>query len=121
MSVKKDQMRELRAQGMKFREIAEKFGVTKQYVACVCGTSESGKYIPVGDECVFPNLRRWMNENKVSRSEMLRRMGLEKHTNNMSRLCRCLRGEQQPRKDYIDKLLAVTGMTYEVMFERLEA
>lgn len=121
MSSKKEKMRELRDQGMKQREIAELFGVSKQYVSTVCAVHQPGKYIPVGKDCVYPNLKRWMNENRVSKSEMLRRMGLERHQNNMGRLTRCIRGESQPRKDYIDKMLEVTGMTYEVMFERLEA
>ncbi len=119
-SERKKEMRALREQGLKHREIAERFGVSHQYVAMVCGTCDPRYYIHIGDECVYPNLRNWMNENKISRKELLRRIGVEPLANNYSRLNKYLRGEAQPRKPWIDKMLEVTGMTYEVMFWRAE-
>ena len=120
MADKKDQMRKMRDQGMKYRDIAAKFGVSYQYVAQVCRQYEPEKYRPVSVSCVYPNLRKWMCDNKVGCGELLRRMSLEYHGNNLSRLYRLLNGSYQPRKGYIDKLLQVTGMTYEVMFYQPE-
>ena len=114
---KKDRMKLMRESGMKHREIAEVFGVSKQYVADVCGKCDPAYFVPIGSECIYPNLRKWMNDNKVSRREFMKRMGLTPHTNNNERFCRCLRGEYQPPKPYIDKLLMVTGFTYETLFD----
>lgn len=113
---KRKQMQALRAQGLKYKEIGERLGVSAQYVAVVCGKGDQAYYRPVGDECVYPNLRKWMNKNKVSRREFLRRMGLTAHTGNYERLTSYLRGETEPRKAYIDKMLEVTGLTYEELF-----
>lgn len=115
-SERKEQMRQLRKQGLKHKEIAERFGVSTQYVSVVCGGSSPGRFAAVGEECIYPNLRKWMNENEVSRSEFLRRMGIDVHTSNLQRLGHYIRGEAQPRKPYIDKMLKVTGLTYEVLF-----
>lgn len=117
---KKAQMIALRDQGLKQKEIAERFGVSHQYVAKICGQQSPGHFIPVGDSCVYPNLRKWMNENKITRTELLRRMGLTIHEKNYTKLCLLMTGSSTPRKDYIDKLLKITGMTYEVMFWRAE-
>ncbi len=117
---KKAQMRAMREQGAKHREIAEVFGVSVQYVSMVCGSCAPARFVPLGDECIYPNFRKWMNENKVSRSEFVRRMGLTAHDNNLRRLYQIVRGELQPNKPYIDKMLEITGLTYEVLFAEVE-
>lgn len=116
---RKEQMERLRDQGLKYREIAEMFGVSKQYVAKVCGKQNTAHFKPIGGECVYPNLRKWLNENQVTRAEFLRRMGFIVHASNYTRLCKIISGEWPPRKDYIDKMLEVTGLTYETLFEVL--
>jgi transcriptional regulator with XRE-family HTH domain len=113
---KRKQMQMLRDQGMKHREIAERFGVSRAYVAAVCGKCDPAYFVPVDDGCIYPNLRDWMNKNKVSRKEFMRRMGITGHTTNYERFTAYMRGDAQPRKPYIDKMLAVTGMTYEELF-----
>lgn len=113
---KRKQMQMMRDQGYKHREIAEKFGVSRQYVAQVCGVCDPAYYVPVDERCIYPNLRIWMNENKVSRKELLRRMGLTGNPGNYERLASYLRGDAHPRKQYIDRMLAATGMTYEKLF-----
>lgn len=115
-SDRKEEMRRLREQGLKQREIAEMFGVSIQYVSLVCGKGNPARFVPVSSNCVYPNLRKWMNENKVSKSELLRRMGMDVNTSNSLRLGAYMLGETYPRKPYIDKLLAATGLTYEVLF-----
>ena len=112
----KAEMIELRKQGLKYNEIAEICGVSKQYVSIVCSCSNPSHFRPIGDECIYPNLAAWMNRNKVSRRELLRRMGLTTHARNYNRVASYLRGDAQPRKQYIDKMLEVTGLTYEEMF-----
>ena len=113
---KRKQMQMLRDQGLKYKEIAEKFGVSNQYVSMVCGKCSPAYFQHIDDSCIYPNLRKWMNEKKVSRREFLRRMGLAPYTGNYERFASYLRGESCPRKQYIDKMLEVTGMTYETLF-----
>lgn len=43
-------------------------------------------------------------------------MGLSGHQGNYERLNSYITGNSYPRKPYIDKMLAVTGMTYETLF-----
>lgn len=114
---KRKQMQMLRDQGLRYREIAEQFGCTIQYVAIVCGKSNPSHFVPVGSSCAYPNLREWMNKNKVSRNEFIRRMGLTIAPNNLDRFGAYIRGEAYPRKNYIDKMLEVTGLTYEELFK----
>ena len=114
---KKEKMKLLREQGITCQEIADMFGVSRQRVHQVCGKTHPGYFRPIGDECIYPNLRKWMNENKVSRKEFLQRMGLSPYSENQAQFGRYVRGECQPKKPYIDKMLAVTGLTYETLFE----
>ena len=113
---KRKQMQMLRDQGLRYKDIAEKFGCSKQYVAQVCGKHDPAHFLPIGDECIYPNLRKWMNENKVSRKEFLRRMGLTPHSTNYERFNSYITGNCHARKPYIDKMLEVTGFTYEELF-----
>ena len=113
---KRKQMQMMREAGSKCKEIAEAFGVSKQYVSQVCGKGNPKYFQIVGDDCPYPNLRNWMNENKVSKMELLRRIGLASVPSNYERLCSYINGKTFPRKPYIDKMLKVTGLTYEELF-----
>ena len=59
-----------------------------------------------------------MNENKVSRNELARRCGYVSGRGDA--FAAYLKGECNPRKQVIDKLLEVTGLTYEEAFKRSE-
>lgn len=108
---------QLRDQGLTYREIGEMLGVSRQRVAHICGKQDPAHFYCIGKSCVYTNLRAWMNKHKVSRSELLRRMGLEAHPENITRLSAVMRGEHHPRKPYIDMMLKATGFTYETLFE----
>lgn len=111
------QMYAMRFQGLTYQKIADEFGVSKQYVAKVCGNCCPPNFRGIDEKCIYPNLKKWMNDNYISRAEFLRRMGISAHTSNYQRFTAVMRGETQPKKDYIDKMLAVTGLTYEILFE----
>ena len=106
-----------RDSGMKYRDIAQKHGVTYQYVQQVCAKYFPSKFKFIEESsCIYPNWRKWMNDERCSRYELLRRMGLCTVAGNLDQLRMCMKGKYYPRKPYIDKLLQVTGMTYEELF-----
>ena len=65
---------------------------------------------------IFPNLENWMRENKVSNKDLA--SVVEVTPGCMSHL---RRGETDIMKRYIDRILAVTGMTYEECFAKEKA
>ena len=106
-----------RETGMTLQQVAEKHGVSRQYVSVVCGKYNPSYFKYITEEgCIFPNLRRWMNENKVGKQEFLRRMHMDTCGVNSTRLKGVINGSSTPRKDWIDLMLGVTGMTYEKLF-----
>ena len=118
---KADIYRMEREKGLTYRQIAEKYGVTHQAVSQACGRGDPRYHRFITEKnCIYKNLRKWMNENAVSFAELLRRLGLESASGNMARLHTQLRGKVELRKSTIDKLIAVTGMRYEVLFKEDE-
>lgn len=107
-----------RDKGLSYREIAEKYGVTYQNVAIACGKHNPSRFrYHKENGVIYPNVRQWMNDNKISIAEALRRMGFSTSTNNSNMLSCVLRGKHNPRKEMIDKLIGLTGLTYEKLFE----
>lgn len=94
-------------------------GVSKQRVAQVCAihNADNFQFYRV-KACVYPNFREWLNKNMVSRSELIRRMGLEPCYGTIRRVSGHMRGSDYMPKIYIDRYIAVTGMPYEVLFKR---
>jgi hypothetical protein len=109
----------LHKNGVRHAEIARIVGVSRQRVSQICGKYTPGHFCTITEkECVYPLWRKWMNDNKVSRTEMIRRMGCEPHPEYLSRLHNWMRGNCYPLKQSIDLLLAATGLTYEQLFYR---
>lgn len=112
------QMIDDREAGMTYQQIAEKHGVSHQYVSQVVSTYNPKNFrfiTPKG--CIYPNLRKWMNDNQISVAELLRRMYLEPVQGNVERLRNVMRGDANPRKDYIDRMIEATGMSYKKLFK----
>lgn len=106
-----------RESGMTCQQVAEKHGVTPQYVSYIAGRCDmSGHKVITESQCIYPNLRKWMNEHKVSRSELLDRMYLSRASGNIDKLRFILNGTTIPKKDWIDAMIAATGMSYERLF-----
>ena len=115
----KERCIQLRDEGYTHREIAEIVGVSRQRVHQVCGRNTPGHFRPYSEEdIVYPNWRKVMNENKLTKSEFVRRMGLEVHHRSIGNLTLYMAGKHYPMKRTIDKILEVTGLTYEQLFSR---
>lgn len=105
------------ASGLSVREIAAKYGVSPQAVYAVCGRSNIKNfrvYTPEG--CAWPGLRKWLNENKVSKRELLNKMGLEYGDTNLVNLNENLRGRKDVRISFIRKMMKISGLTFEELF-----
>ena len=113
-----DMYKEERRKGLTYQAIADKYGVSKQAVAQVCGR-DNGLHFREwnSSNCVYPNVRKWLNENRITTNEMMRRMGLETNSCSHKRLRHYLSGHFFPSKQKIDVFLSVTGLTYEQFFE----
>lgn len=107
-----------RAKGLTYRQIADKYGVSHQTVAMACAQYAPGHFRPFNSkQVIYPNLRKWLNDNKVCKSEFLRRMGKVGYGESVQTLGDWFRGRSYPTKQNIDLILAVTGLTYEKLFE----
>lgn len=112
------QMVEDRDAGMTYKEIAEKHGCSVQYVGRVVSKYNPKNFHVITETgCIYPNLRKWMNDNKISAAELLKMMYYEPHPESVERLRNVMRGVGNPRKDYIDRMMAATGMTYQKLFK----
>lgn len=112
------EMKALREQGYTYDQIARISGVSKARVFGLIGKGNPAFAKALSEkECIYPALRQWMAANQISRMALTRQMQDGVAVPYFStRLGRILRGEQEPRKTEIDKLLSITQMTYEQLF-----
>lgn len=108
----------LRAEGATYREIAAKYGCSYQNVAQIMAKRNVKQFRAIKKtQCCFDGLRNWMNENRISISEVARR---ENGTNagGCARSCleKRLRGEQDMKRWEIEFFIDMTGLTYEQLF-----
>lgn len=116
---KSDLYKAEREKGLTYQQIADKYGVSKQCVAGACGKRDIA-YFRYDNSCVYPALRGWINDNKISTRELLRLMGMTSYGQNHANLRYRLNGKGEFTKSDIDKLLEITGMTYEELFREEE-
>lgn len=115
MKTTKEKAIALRDQGMTYQQIADIVGVSKQRVAQICGKTAEWQFRAITKNgCIYPYWRAWMNANRVSRNELVRRMGFSSAV----KLSHWMRGDSFPTKQQIDSILRVTGLTYEQLFYR---
>ena len=101
--------------GFTYQEIADRFQVSKQRIGQIFNMRES-RYSKI----IYPGIRSWMIENNVTVQELNRRMRPEKRTKGNNGLFEKLRGEREITPEEIERLLRVTGLTFEEAFGRKE-
>lgn len=100
-----------RAKGMTYRQIGEKYGVTYQSVYITCRNVDGTYKTVIGPKgCIYPNLRAWLNQDRERSKRFFQAM-------KGCAIREILKGAQMPKKNAIDKMLALTGMTYEELFQ----
>ena len=113
------QMLEMKKNGATYDEIGKAFNVSKQRVAQIIGDEVKGHFkLITPNVCIYPNLRKWMNDNRITKSELTRRFYGNTTPNNIVAVGNFLRGTTKAvTKKHIDKYIAITGLTYEQLFE----
>ena len=107
-----------KAAGLTYQEIADKYGVSKQCVAQACNLYGYSKFTPItAEKCIYVHLREWMNKNRIKRSRLMYMMGLEPICNNYATFNNHITGKTEPKKGFIDRLIKVTGLPYEMLFK----
>lgn len=111
----KAQMYEMHLEGYTLQEIANQFGISKQRVAQILPPMKQGyraAQTEMLNKIVYPNIREWMRKNAVTMRMLVDLCGSEYPT-----IYRMLHNEKyNARRCTIDKILSVTGMTYEEAF-----
>lgn len=112
------EMLEMRRAGASYTEIAERYGISKQRVYQIVGARNKAYFRPITPErCIYPYLRKWMNDNEISIAELVRRGRGNASATNWCELKAVLTGKARAvTKPTIDKLINATGLTYEKLF-----
>lgn len=121
---RKDDYMPLREQGMTYREIAERFGVSYQAVQQVCGRADPALARAITPSmCVYGGLRNWMNKERISKAELNRILhdGWFPGGHSMDVLGSRLRGETSFKMKEINAIIDRSGLTYEQLFLEREA
>lgn len=115
---RKQEMLRLYESGMTMDKIGEKFGVSRQRVFQIIGGNTMRHHSAVTPtKCIYIGLRNWLNDNDVSIMGMTRKMyGNSSPANYQHTKC-VLNGKNNMRKFDIDKIIKITGLTYEKLFE----
>lgn len=113
---KKELYKAARDAGETYDAIARRFGVSRQAVWSVLHKERKPWQNITQSECIYPNLRGWMNDNRVSVPELSERVTGDR--DNGASVRKWIAGDMNPNKKNIDKLLAVTRLTYEQLWEK---
>lgn len=106
----------MRLDGCTLQEVANKFGVTREYIRQITPpVGNYGKKRSSYDSCVYPNIANWLYDNRYSYTRFAKYITISYRT-----LYSALTGSTMPSKSMIDSILAATGMTYEEAFYRPE-
>ena len=63
----------------------------------------------------YPSIKKYMAGHNLSLREFAKRCGVPSST-----MCRMLKGDTEPTKGTIDKILLETGLRYEECFKEIE-
>lgn len=119
MQWKREQATALRKQGKTYQEIADYMGISKAYVAILLDKTvkTSNFHIWPIELSPYPVLTQWMNDNQITRQELAEKLGYSPSTGSYYIITKIMRTDKFTKKE-IDKLLEITGMTYEELFKR---
>ena len=106
----------MRLDGFSYQEIAEKFGVSKQYINQMLQNVISERRNKAVNKIVYPNIANWLKDNECSISEFVIRVGIKRSTLDYK-----LHGTGKFNSDEIKRILDVTGMKFEECLKMKES
>ena len=123
MISKTQQIIQLASEGCRQSDIAKKVGVSRQFVSHICwkhniSIERTSITTFSSENCVYPALRDWWNENNMSYKKFFDLMQMSYHGENLKSMKSFFMGNRDIRKSFIDKLISVTGFSYEQLFYR---
>ena len=114
---RKERIFELRRIGLTYREIGAMCGCSGQYAWSIAKGTERERPTRrvTEEECCYPNLREWMNDNKVSIGSLCRALYGRGDSGYPNQL-RWKMNNGTLKKWEIDAILSMTGMSYKEAF-----
>lgn len=103
----------MRLEGNTIQEIANRFGVSKQYISKELRTERIRSNEKIVNACIYPNIRKFLVQERLTCRGFSNEFGLSYAT-----LYNTLTGKAEPRKKTIDRILECTGLTYEEAFSK---
>ncbi len=105
----------MRLEGASLQECADRFGVTRECIRQITPPVQArarsrGKCF---EDCAFPNLAKWLCENRYSYNSFAKLACISPVS-----MKKALNGATSVTKRVIDRILEVTGMSYEVAFAK---
>ena len=114
----KVEMYRMRLEGKSYQAIADRFGVSRQYVYRLIGQQcKSEPYRNVNVQ--YTGLKKWMNESRYSIAELARESGCTDNHSYVT-ITSYLQGSPRMDIDSIRKILRLTGLTFEEAFGEAE-
>ncbi len=115
---RKEKMRELYLSGKTLDEVGKEFCISRQRVFQIIGGN--AKFRRVTDKQLenvkYIGLRKWMKENNVSMTQLTRLIYGESLGTNYQVVRNRVCSYKEIPKSFIDKLIEITGLPYEVLF-----
>lgn len=102
----------MRIDGFTLQEIADKYGVTRERVRKILANSCTESGIS-RKNYIYPNIADWMRENKVTQKMLGDKLGCWQST-----VSNYLIGRSSPSFEFINAILDITKMPYEVAFSK---
>lgn len=112
---RRNEILHLRFKGQTYQQIAEQYGVSRQRIAQIVGKPGRNRGFSE-EECIYPGLRKWLNDRRMTKNELCRRLGYKSLGCSVIRLSSRLNGQTELRKQDIDGFIRLTGLSYEVLF-----
>ena len=117
---KKEAMKLRVEENMTYAEIADQMGVSKAYVALLLKDSvkKPNFHRWAWDSTPYPVLTQWMNEHQMSKMQLATALGYAPSSNSQYIVYRRMKEGRLDKKE-IDKLIQITGISYENLFRRM--
>lgn len=108
----------MRLEGATIQSIADKFEVSPSWIRKITPPIEGRTWsmYDVRERCVYSGLGQWLFDNRCTYAKLAKLIGVPQAS-----VSRWMSGVHIPNKLTIDKILKVTGMTYEQAFGKEES